>query len=103
MIDDQEKCRRLVNRWNLAASHAGYKGSEYVDEPEHVFEEVKDLKDKFGHTMKERTELRRGIMKVFGSLSSRPRTEDEEWVLDILRDTLLEADRYSQLRIMGSE
>lgn len=30
----------LLNRWNKAASHAGICGSEYINDPERVFERV---------------------------------------------------------------
>jgi len=32
----------LEHRWNLAASHAGFIGSEYVNEPEYIFKIVKE-------------------------------------------------------------
>lgn len=44
---DLEKARKLCDkqaalllRWNKAAAHAGMAGSEYVDDPERVFERV---------------------------------------------------------------
>ena len=39
---DIEKLRALCRRWNLAASDAGYCGSEYIDYPKLVFTRVKD-------------------------------------------------------------
>lgn len=35
----------LEHRWNLAASAAGFCGSEYVDEPEFVFRRIRDRLD----------------------------------------------------------
>ena len=52
--------RWLLNRWNLSASDAGFIGSEYVDEPERIFEEVKELKKRYSEAMKENARLRRG-------------------------------------------
>ena len=49
----------LRKRWNLEASDAGFKGSEYVDEPETVFRRVRDLQSRYHEAMKENVRLRR--------------------------------------------
>ena len=40
--ETSDPLERLRRRWNLAASDAGFKGSEYVDEPEAVFGRVRE-------------------------------------------------------------
>jgi hypothetical protein len=40
-----EKLRELCQRWNVAASGVGICGSEYVDDPERVFEAVRSSRE----------------------------------------------------------
>lgn len=42
---DIEKLRDLCRRWNKAAMGADYIGSEFYDEPENVFQLVRDRSD----------------------------------------------------------
>ena len=53
--------RWLLNRWNLSAADAGFIGSEFVDEPERIFDEVKDLKKQYHEAMIENVKLRRQL------------------------------------------
>lgn len=48
----------LERRWNLAASRAGFAGSEYVDEPEAVFARVADLQRRYQEARLELAKLR---------------------------------------------
>lgn len=51
----------LPERWNKAAADAGYCGSEYVDEPERVFDRVKMLQGRERELIRELVLLRRSI------------------------------------------
>ena len=42
---DIEKLRVLCRRWNIAASRVGICGSEYIDDPERVFAQVRATRD----------------------------------------------------------
>lgn len=42
----------LEHRWNLAATRAGFAGSEFIDEPERVFAEVQRRHDSLWRQVK---------------------------------------------------
>ena len=49
---DIEKLRALCLRWNKAAAKAGTMGSEFIDDPERVFECLEaqqKMREKFAH------------------------------------------------------
>ena len=48
-----ERLRALTRRWNVAASRAGFAGSEYIDNPELVFRRVEKDRE-FQHRLRVR-------------------------------------------------
>ncbi len=54
---DIKKLQALCLRWNKAAASAGICGSEYIDDPERVFQAVNDTR---GALMRALSKLKKG-------------------------------------------
>lgn len=54
----------LLNRWNLAASHAGFTGPEYINDPELVFDRVSDRLLRLGQLFMERGRMRNALLAI---------------------------------------
>lgn len=50
----------MERRWNKAAGFCGYAGSEYHNEPERIFREVRELRNEMHRLRVENVRLRRG-------------------------------------------